>query len=73
MAAAMAWSRGASGEFAGAVPSRYADFLVLLPLANAWCAMVLVRAARAEGGAGGERGRRGVGAVFAHRVGGTIG
>lgn len=43
MAGAMAWSRGASGEFAGAVPSRYADFLVLLPLANAWFAAVLVR------------------------------
>ncbi len=48
MAGAMAWSRGASGEFAGAVPSRYADFLVLLPLANAWCAVVLVREARAK-------------------------
>ncbi len=58
MAAAMAWSRGASGEFAGAVPSRYADFLVLLPLANAWCAVVLVREARAEGGAGGGSGAR---------------
>ena len=58
MAAAMAWSRGASGEFAGAVPSRYADFLVLLPLANAGCAVVLVREARAEGGAGGGSGAR---------------
>ena len=48
MAGAMAWSRGASGEFAGAVPSRYVDFLVLLPLANVWCAVVLVRAARAR-------------------------
>jgi len=48
MAGAMAWSRGASGEFAGAVPSRYVDFLVLLPLANAWCAVTLVREARAR-------------------------
>ncbi len=48
MAGAMAWSRGASGEFAGAVPSRYADFLVLLPLANVWCAVVLVRETRAR-------------------------
>jgi len=48
MAGAMAWSRGASGEFAGAVPSRYVDFLVLLPLANVWCAVVLVREARAR-------------------------
>lgn len=56
MAGAMAWSRGASGEFAGAVPSRYADFLVLLPLANAWCAVVLVREARAKAGAGGGSG-----------------
>ena len=46
MAAAMAWSRGASAEFWGAVPSRYADFLVLLPLANGWCLAVLVREAR---------------------------
>lgn len=53
MTGAMAWSRGASGEFAGAVPSRYADFLVLLPLANAWCAVVLLREARAKAGAGG--------------------
>lgn len=57
MAAAMAWSRGASGEFAGAVPSRYADFLVLLPLANGWCAVVLVREARAKAGAGASGGR----------------
>lgn len=38
LAAATAWSRGAAGELAGAVPSRYVDFVVLLPLANAWCA-----------------------------------
>ena len=56
MAGAMAWSRGGSGEFAEAVPSRYADFLVLLPLANAWCAAVLVREARAKVGAGGGSG-----------------
>jgi hypothetical protein len=45
MAAAMAWSRGASGEFFGAIPSRYVDFLVLLPLANAWCVAMWVRTA----------------------------
>lgn len=48
MAGAMAWSRGASEEFSGAVPSRYVDFLVLLPLANLWCAVVVVREARAR-------------------------
>ncbi len=47
MVAAMAWSRGGSGEFIGAVPSRYADFLVLLPLANGWCAVVLCKQAMA--------------------------
>ncbi len=52
MAGAMAWSRGGSGEFAGAVPSRYGDFLALLPLVNGWCAVVLVREARAGGRAG---------------------
>jgi len=45
LAAAMAWSRGGGGEFDGGVPSRYADFLVLLPIANAWCAVVLMREA----------------------------
>lgn len=57
MAAAMAWSRGASAEFFGAVPSRYADFLVLLPLANGWCTAVLVREARAKRVAGDGRGQ----------------
>ena len=47
-ALAMAWARGGDGEFqAGVVPSRYVDFLVLLPLANAWCAIAL--AAEATG------------------------
>lgn len=40
---ATAWVRGGSAELATAVPSRYADFLVLLPLANAWCAVTLAR------------------------------
>jgi len=41
-AVAMAWARGGAPEFqAGIVPSRYVDFLVLLPLANTWCAIVL--------------------------------
>ncbi|MBS0664181.1 MAG: hypothetical protein JSR48_13025 [Verrucomicrobia bacterium] len=43
LAAAMAWTRGGGGEFDGGVPSRYADFLVLLPIANAWCAVALLR------------------------------
>jgi hypothetical protein len=39
---AMGWARGGALEFqAGIVPSRYVDFLVLLPLANTWCALVL--------------------------------
>jgi hypothetical protein len=41
-ALAMAWARGGAPEFqAGIVPSRYVDFLVLLPLANTWCVIVL--------------------------------
>jgi len=48
IALATAWARGAGGELlAGIVPSRYVDFIVLLPLANAWCAIVL--AAEAAG------------------------
>ena len=43
--AAAAWARGGGGEFWAGVPSRYGDFLVLLPLANAWCAVVLAREA----------------------------
>ena len=43
IAAAAAWSRGGSAEFAAGVPSRYADLLVLLPLANTWWAVVLAR------------------------------
>jgi hypothetical protein len=45
VALAVAWARGGSDELAGGVPSRYADFLVLLPLANAWCAVQLAREA----------------------------
>jgi hypothetical protein len=48
-AAAMAWTRGASDEWAFGVPSRYADFLVLLPLANAGCAAWLAKRAVAKG------------------------
>jgi hypothetical protein len=41
-ALAMVWARGGAPELqAGFVPSRYVDFLVLLPLANTWCAIVL--------------------------------
>lgn len=40
---ATAWARGGSTELLAGVPSRYVDFVVLLPLANVWCAVVLVR------------------------------
>ena len=45
---ATAWVRGGSPELLGGVPSRYADFLVLLPLANAWGVVGLVREASAR-------------------------
>ena len=45
LAGAMAWTRGGADEFAAGVPSRYVDFLMLLPVANAWCAVVLAREA----------------------------
>jgi hypothetical protein len=38
---ATAWARGGSDELMAGVPSRYVDFLVLLPLANLWCAWQL--------------------------------
>jgi hypothetical protein len=41
VAGAAAWSRGGSGEFLFGVPSRYADFIALLPVANVWCAIQL--------------------------------
>jgi hypothetical protein len=48
-ALAMAWARGGAPEFqAGIVPSRYVDFLVLLPLANTWCAIVLAAEATSQ-------------------------
>lgn len=47
-AVAGAWARGGGGEFVAGVPSRYADFLVLLPLANTWCAVALVREAAGQ-------------------------
>jgi hypothetical protein len=37
-AGAMAWTRGGGHEFDTGVPSRYVDFLVLLPIANVWYA-----------------------------------
>lgn len=43
VAVAAAWTRGGGGEFTAGVPSRYVDFLVLLPLANAWILVVLVQ------------------------------
>lgn len=44
-AGAMAWSRGGGNEFDAGVTLRYVDLLLLLPIANAWCAAVLVREA----------------------------
>jgi hypothetical protein len=38
---ATAWMRGGGDELAAGLPSRYVDFIVLLPLANAWFAFVL--------------------------------
>jgi hypothetical protein len=38
-----AWARGGSAELAGGLPSRYVDFIVLLPLANLWAAVTLAR------------------------------
>jgi len=40
--------RGGGPELAGGVPSRYADFQVLLPVANAWCVAALVPGASAR-------------------------
>ncbi len=45
VALATAWMRGGGAELGWGVPSRYVDFLVPLPLANAWCALVLARGA----------------------------
>jgi hypothetical protein len=42
---ASAWRRGGSAEWLFGAPSRYADLLVLLPLANLWLAAVLVKEA----------------------------
>ena len=43
VALATAWMRGGGAELGVGVPSRYVDFLIALPLANAWCAFVLAR------------------------------
>jgi hypothetical protein len=43
IALATAWARGGSAELAGGLPSRYVDFIVLLPLANGWAAVMLAR------------------------------
>lgn len=45
VALATAWMRGGGAELGVGVPSRYVDFLVPLPLANLWCALVLAREA----------------------------
>ncbi|MBL9202721.1 MAG: hypothetical protein JNL39_19565 [Opitutaceae bacterium] len=43
IALATAWARGGSAELAAGLPSRYVDFIVLLPLANVWAAAALAR------------------------------
>ncbi|MBL9214662.1 MAG: hypothetical protein JNG83_04220 [Opitutaceae bacterium] len=48
VALAAAWMRGSGPEFVAGVPSRYADFLLLLPIANAWAAVQLIREAAAR-------------------------
>lgn len=45
VALATAWMRGGGAELGVGVPSRYVDFLLPLPLANLWCALVLAREA----------------------------
>jgi hypothetical protein len=45
VALAAAWTRGGGAEFAASVPSRYVDFILLLPLANGWCVLALAREA----------------------------
>ena len=40
-----AWARGGSAELAAGVPSRYVDFVVVLPLANLGCLAILLREA----------------------------
>ena len=45
VALAVAWARGGASEMSAGVPSRYVDFLVLLPLTNAACAGILLREA----------------------------
>ena len=45
---ATAWARGGSAELAVGVPSRYVDFIVLLPLANLWCVVTLAGEAAAR-------------------------
>ena len=48
-AGALAWARGGGDEFDAGMPSRYVDFLVLLPIANTLCAVMLAREATARG------------------------
>ena len=44
-AGAMAWARGGGHELEVGVTIRYVDFLLLLPIANGWCAVMLLREA----------------------------
>ena len=42
-ALAQAFFRGGAAEFSQRIPSRYAEFMVLLALANAWCVLTWLR------------------------------
>jgi hypothetical protein len=48
VAFAIGWARGGSDELFAGVPSRYVDFLVLLPIANTWLAIQLARSITRE-------------------------
>ncbi|MES1166623.1 MAG: hypothetical protein ABUL68_01340, partial [Pseudomonadota bacterium] len=48
VAAGIAWARGAGWEFRFGVTPRYVDFVILLPVANLWCAGILFREAPAH-------------------------
>lgn len=46
LAGGLAWSRGGGAEFYAGVPSRYVDFLVLLPVVNLACLLLLLQSTR---------------------------
>lgn len=48
LAGGLAWSRGGGAEFLAGVPSRYVDFVVLLPLVNLACLLLLQKSLHAR-------------------------